>query len=609
VPPAARPAGTYQLRPGVAVFGWVPYWVPAAYLQPVDFGLLSHVAYSGYHATEAGALQAPPTGDAGPLAALVHQANPRCRVLLSVGYQEPASGGALFGAAGGLARQALAQAVARQVAALGADGIHLDLAFGARPGPAASAAPRPGTKSELASTRRRLNKTLGDLNYRNRLFNQMGEGLQYTRADFTKRQQKGKPVTDNELSQYARAQQQHHADSVQFIKDRTRYRAERDALKKDLVLPAADPIATTDGRPAAVRELVAALRQALPQATLTLGLPALDSSRVYAGLLAAGPLADAYVLQALDYQASPAAQPGPLAPWPAVTASVDYYRQRGVAAGQLLLGLASLSKVWTLYSPAGEMPAEGAPVHYWYGTSRSLAGWPARSARPDAASGSLRLTLPPLPDSVRGPLLNAPYQAWADDTTTLGARYEWVRQQGLGGVGIWALGFDAPDAPLWQSVRAHLAVAAGAAVAASVAPDTTARPAAVAGPAPDTTVAATAPSGDNSALDAMTNAMQEVQHSKLLTVVLLGLAVLLAGAWVGLVVGAARTAPLWVPFGRRLAWLLAVLLAGAALLGCYVSSLGVFSTGALWAAWLSALALLGLGWVVYRRARPAYPLP
>ena len=610
--PAAGPAaGTHRLRPGVAVFGWVPYWVPASYLRQVDFKLLSHVAYEGYQATEAGALQAPPTGDAGPLAGLVHQANPQCKVLLSVCYQQEAAGGAaLFGAAGQPARQALAQAVARQVSALGADGVHLELAFGPQPA-TADPAPRPGTKSELASTKKRLNQTLDDLNDRKKQLDQLGDGLQHTRTDFAKRRKKGKNVTASELGQYDRAQRQHQADSAQFYKERAQFRAERDALKQNKVLPGAGVAA--DGRPAAVRELVAALRQALPQATLTVGLPAHDSSRVYAGALAAGPLATLYVLHAADYTAGRGGEPGPLAPWQpsgasgpqAVAASVEYYRQQGVAPAQLLLGLSAVAKVWSLYSPAGEMPAEGAPVHYWYATSRSLAGWPPRSAQSDAASGSHRLALPPPPDSVRGSLLSVPYLAWADDSASLGAHYEWVRAQGLGGVGIWALGFDAPDAPLWSSLRAHLAVAASSSPARAV-PDTIAQATPIARPRQDTAAAA-----DDSLLPVGSTAQAEkwAHDSKLPTVALLALALLVAGAWVGMVVGAARTARQWVPFGRRLTWVLVLLLGVAALLGGYVSLLGIFSAGALWVAWVSALALLGIGWLAYRQARPAYPLP
>lgn len=609
--PAAGPlAGTHRLQPGVAVFGWVPYWVPAAYLRQVDFGLLSHVAYEGYRATEAGALQPPPTGDAGPLASLVHQANPQCKVLLGVRYQEPASGAGLFGAAGQPARQALAQAVAQQVSALGADGVHLDLAFGPQPA-AADPIPRPGTKSELASTKKRLSQTLNDLNDRKKQLDQLGDGLQHTRRDFAKRRKQGKDVTANELSQYGRAQRQHQTDSAQFYHDRAQYRAEHEALKKKQVLPA--PGAAADGRPAAVRELVAALRHALPQATLTVELPARDSSRVYAGALAAGPLASLYVLQAADYTAGRAGEPGPLAPWQpsgawgpqAVTASVEYYRQQGVPPTQLLLGLSSVAKVWTLYNPAGELPAEGAPVRYWYATSRSLAGWPPRSAQPDAASGSHRLVLAPPPDSVQGSLLSVPYLAWADDSASLGAHYEWVRAQGLGGVGIWALGFDAPDAPLWSSLRAHLATAAPPPPAVTTT-DTTTQAALVAPPPQDTAAAA-----DDALLPlgSVASAEKWAHESKLPVVALLALAVLVAGAWVGMVVGAARTARYWVPFGRRLTWVLALLLGVAALLGGYVSLLGIFSPSALWVAWLSTLALLGIGWLAYRQARPSYPLP
>jgi hypothetical protein len=76
-----------------------------------------------------------------------------------------------------------------------------------------------------------------------------------------------------------------------------------------------------------------------------------------------------------------------------------------------------------------------------------------------------------------------------------------------------------------------------------------------------------------------------------------------------MVVGAARAARHWVPFGRRLAWVLAILLGVASLLGGYVSCLGIFSRSTLWLAWLGAVVLLGGLWLAYRQARPTYPLP
>lgn len=610
VPAGLPPAGTYTLKPGVAVFGWLPAWLPEAYVRQIDFKLLSHVAYDGYQATEPGQLQAPATGNPADLAGLVHQANPQGRVLLGVGYQEPAAGAALFGPAGAAARQDLAQAVARQVGALGADGIHLDLNFRVQPTLAPTA--RNASKSEQASTDKRLDKTRKNLNDRAKTIKQTTETLQHVRNGFAKDQKAGKPISAVNATAYKDMQQRQQADSTQFIQERTRFRAEEAALSNGQVLSAG----STDGRPAAVLELLAALRKALPQATLTLGLPAVDSARVHAGVLGLNPPVDLYVLQAFDYTAgSRQLTPGPLAPLQpgtagataALASSVDYYLKQGIRPAQLVVGLASLGKVWTEYNDGTLPVGPPAPFRYWYLTSRTLAAWPPKSQTPDAASNSTLLTLPPPPDSIRGTLLKAPYKAWADDTATLAARYQWVLRRGLGGVGIWALGFDAPDAPLWAYVRAHLATTTSTAATADTAAAETAQPAplAVEKAKPDTLTAAE----DQTPFDALAGLGNLVERSELVRVVVLGLVVLLAGAWIGMVVGAVRTARYWMPFARRLAWMLTLLLGVAALLGLYVSFVGHFRLQSVWVAWLTALSLLLAIWAVYRRSRPAYPLP
>lgn len=603
-PRGLPPAGSRPLRPGTTVFGWLPAWVPMTYARQVDFALVSHVAYGGYRATEQGAVQAPAADSAQPLAALVHRANPQGQVLLSLSYREPATGAALLEAAGGAARQALVQALAGRVVAAGANGVHLACSLRPRPASAPAPAPRPASKSEYASAVERHDKERKTINNHTKEVEQETARNNATRRDFARRRKNGEVIPPAELVQLLDQQRLHAADSSRHAAVIDQFRAEDKALDKHMLLPPATATATAagpDARPAALRELLEALRKALPDnATLTLELPAVDSARVYAGLLALGPPpVNLCVLQPFDYTAT-LSNPGPLAPmqpstdWgpQAVATSIEYYRPK-LPLAQLLVGLATPGKVWTVYT-------SGAPIRSWYMTSRSLVIQPFKSQVVDKASGSLRVTL----GSLRGMLPRAPYGVWTDDTTTLAARYAWVKNQGLGGVSIWALGFDAPDAPLWAYVRTHLA--GPAATVAPTAADTTAAPAA------DTTKAALRNPTDaepQTFADAVAEAESWVQKSALAQVLLLALAVLLAGAWMGMVVGAARSARYWVPFARRLAWMLALLLGVGALLGLYVSWVGPFQRSSLWLVWLAGLGLLVSAWVAYRRSRPALPLP
>jgi hypothetical protein len=41
-------------------------------------------------------------------------------------------------------------------------------------------------------------------------------------------------------------------------------------------------------------------------------------------------------------------------------------------------------------------------------------------------------------------------QIWFDDSLTLGMKYDWVKEKSIGGVGIWALGYDNGHTELWH---------------------------------------------------------------------------------------------------------------------------------------------------------------
>jgi hypothetical protein len=60
-------------------------------------------------------------------------------------------------------------------------------------------------------------------------------------------------------------------------------------------------------------------------------------------------------------------------------------------------------------------------------------------------------------------------QVWFDDVTSLGEKYDLVRDLGLAGTGIWALGYDADRPELWELLRGKFTrVTAVAADAAAV---------------------------------------------------------------------------------------------------------------------------------------------
>ena len=588
-PPAEAPALN-----GRAVFGWHPSWVPIGYAQQYDYRLLTHIAYASYRTTEQGALQVPNGAgatDFRSLVAIAHRRNPACRVLLDLSYQEPARRAALFGPGAAAARQRLVGELAHQVRNSQADGVSLDLSFQRQ---AATPAPRPQAVPQSTA----LDKRRADLDQRHKAL--LNDSIALLAAKPTPIPGQDK-ATQKQTALYARRQQEWQQRNATWHDDQAAYLVARGT-----------PGAPADPRPAAFRGFVAALARALPGKTLALCLPATDSARLYTQLGALAPQVQLFVVKALDYTTTQHATTAPLQPEPEnpadnVATSVAYYLAQGVPRAQLLPAFARVAKVWARYaSPPIELN-EVAP--YKYVTCRTLLGWPGVPAQLDTASGRYPLRL--APNAASG--LSGPLLAWADDSSHLAARYQWaLGEQQLGGVGLWALSFDAPDAPAWDMLRAALAGAVPAEEPTPVADTTTAvvdtTPLPV---APDTTRVArdstqTVVSTEDSPLDL---AQQWLVADPLAHLLVFGLVLALSCLWLGVLVGAALRARYWVPFGPRRGWMLGLALGGALVLAIYASVMGGFSPKSLLIGWLAALAGLVLLALAYARARPQQPLP
>jgi len=52
------------------------------------------------------------------------------------------------------------------------------------------------------------------------------------------------------------------------------------------------------------------------------------------------------------------------------------------------------------------------------------------------------------------------YQLWYEDTSSMRIKYDFIKQQGLGGIGIWALGYDNGLPDMWQLIARKFAIPA-----------------------------------------------------------------------------------------------------------------------------------------------------
>jgi len=151
-----------------------------------------------------------------------------------------------------------------------------------------------------------------------------------------------------------------------------------------------------------------------------------------------------------DYYGSFSTTAGPVVPLKSSTnfgkgleSSVKYYLALGVPSKKLIVGLPYYGAEWI--TNGREIPAKATKFvsHPPYKAIRKLyidsLNIPLQF---DTASASSYLILDGAPDLYR--------QLWFEDVYSLSIKYDWIKANNLGGVGIWALGYDNGYPELWD---------------------------------------------------------------------------------------------------------------------------------------------------------------
>jgi len=196
-------------------------------------------------------------------------------------------------------------------------------------------------------------------------------------------------------------------------------------------------------------DLATSLKSENNEYMLTVALPAVDFEKVF-DFNQINLYVDLYVMMGYEYHGSNSMLAGPVAPltggdkWKSFTLqnSVDEYIVNGVPAKKLILGLPYYGAEWVtndLKFPSG---AKSFVKYHTYRQAKQLSG--KKMGEIDEASMSKFYTYSDLGANYR--------QLWFEDTITLGAKYNWVKDKQIGGIGIWALGFDNGHDELWKLI-------------------------------------------------------------------------------------------------------------------------------------------------------------
>ncbi len=197
------------------------------------------------------------------------------------------------------------------------------------------------------------------------------------------------------------------------------------------------------------------LKSAEKKYLLSIALPIKDFRQVF-DIKSMSDFVDLFVIMGYEFYGKYSKVAGPVAPLSSgdiwweynVEGSILEYKVAGIPSEKLLLGVPYYGVEWqtrNLTFPSKSLKFSG---YYTYKSIRQK--FNDINAKIDPNSGSAY--------HVYRNRDNKYYQLWHEDTSTLGAKYDMVKKYALGGVGIWALGYDNGYSETWELLARKFAL-------------------------------------------------------------------------------------------------------------------------------------------------------
>ncbi|WP_299440730.1 glycosyl hydrolase family 18 protein [uncultured Aquimarina sp.] len=196
-------------------------------------------------------------------------------------------------------------------------------------------------------------------------------------------------------------------------------------------------------------EISKSLKQDNPNYMVSLCLYAIDWNDIF-DINAIDPYIDFYTLMGYDYYGSFSKTTGPVTPFKkskkfgnGLETSVNYYKNKGVHFNKLIVGLPYYGAEWYTKKPEIGAVVTRFKSHPRYQSIREL------------YIDSLKIPIQFDPKSSSSYLIvkdnNKEYrQIFFEDVKSLSIKYDWIKNNKIGGVGIWALGYDDGYSELWD---------------------------------------------------------------------------------------------------------------------------------------------------------------
>lgn len=191
------------------------------------------------------------------------------------------------------------------------------------------------------------------------------------------------------------------------------------------------------------------MHTAIPGSEISIALPAVDWSNVYDVAAMVG-YVDLFIIMGYDYYWSGSTTAGPTDPLYnfvtsynyTLTKSITYYLNDGVPLNNLLLGIPYYGREWPVSQSNIPAPTTANGVARVYSYVRNNPGtystqlWDANSFTPYYSFFTTQWN-----------------HCFINSAYSMSKRYDVVNQFGIGGIGIWALGYDDGYTELWNKLQ------------------------------------------------------------------------------------------------------------------------------------------------------------
>ena len=193
------------------------------------------------------------------------------------------------------------------------------------------------------------------------------------------------------------------------------------------------------------------MHNAVPGSEVSIALPAVEWSNIF-NVTALSPYVDLFIIMGYDYYYSGSSTAGPGSPLYnfqtsydyTLTKSITYYLNKGVSKSKLLLGLPYYGREWRTNTGTIPGTTQGNTNSVFYNAVRNNTNGYYSNRQWDANSFSSWY-----PSQRSGQW----WQCFADDAYSMKKKFDLVNMTGIGGIGIWALGYDDGYNDFWNLIQ------------------------------------------------------------------------------------------------------------------------------------------------------------